>query len=72
MAYSGKGSSNSTSQLNTVAWTPKAPTVKPTMSGEMNGLSIKGQDLPQRTSSSNAQDEKLYENRPDAPTKRTY
>lgn len=68
MGYNGKTASNSTSQLNTVAWTPKAPTVKPTMSGATT-FPAKGADMA-RTPSPNAQSEKLFENRPDAPTKK--
>lgn len=67
MAYSGKTAPNSTSQMDSVAWTPKAPTVKPTMGGTFDSVGAKGSDLS-RTSSSAAQKEKLFESRPDAPT----
>lgn len=68
MAYSGKTAPNSTSQMDSVAWTPKAPTVKPTIGGTFNNMGAKGADMS-RTSSSAAQDEKLFEKRSDAPTK---
>ena len=69
MAYSGKTAPNSTSQMDSVAWTPKAPTVKPTIGGTFNSDKAKGSDLNSRTSSPNAQEEKLFERRSDAPTK---
>jgi len=69
MAYAGKTANNSTSQMDSVAWSPKAATVKPTIGGESNGLTIKGQNLERRTSSSAAENEKLFETRSDAPTK---
>lgn len=68
MAYSGKTAGDKVSQLDTVAWTPKAPTYKPTYGGTFNSVGVKGESM-ERTSSPNAQDEKLFEKRPDAPTK---
>lgn len=68
MAYAGKKADNKTSQMDSVAWSPKAPTVHPTMSGTST-LKAKGSDLS-RTSSPAAQTEKLFESRPDAPIKK--
>jgi len=46
------------------------PAMTPTLGGMSNGLTIKGQDLPKRTSSPAACDEKLFENHPEAPTRK--
>ena len=58
--YSGKTVPNKTSQLDSVAWTPKTPTLEPTYPGP-RGKGVKGDDLPKRTSSPNQENEKLYE-----------
>ncbi len=68
MAYSGKTAPNSTSQMDSVSWTPKAPTTKATIGGTMNDMGAKGADIS-RSSSPNAPDVKLFEKRSDAPTK---
>lgn len=49
---------------------PKTASTTPTMGGMSNGMTIKGQDLQKRTSSSAACDEKLFENHPEAPTRK--
>lgn len=66
MAYSGKTAPNSTAQMDSVAWTPKSPSVKATISGS-SSYPAKQADMS-RTSSPNAQKEKLFENQADAPT----
>lgn len=67
MAYAGKTSNNNTSQLESVAWSPKKDTVTPTIGGLSNGLT--GPDLAKRTSSPAAQNEKIMENVPGGPTR---
>lgn len=59
--YSGKKAPNSTSQMDSVAWSPVSPTLKPTLSGTTNSVGAKGSPNPSRTSSPAAQDEKLTE-----------
>lgn len=60
MGYSGKTADNKTSQLDSVSWTPVKPTLAPTNPGP-RGTGVKGDNLPTRTSSPNAENEKLYE-----------
>lgn len=59
--YSGKTASNSGSLIDSVAWSPTSPSLKPTLSGETNSVGAKGSPNPSRTSSPAAQNEKLTE-----------
>lgn len=59
--YSGKTAPNSTSLIDSVAWSPTSPSLKPTRGGETNSVGAKGSPKPERTSSPAAQSEKLTE-----------
>jgi hypothetical protein len=59
--YSGKTAPNSTALIDSVAWSPSAPSLKPTLSGTSNSVGAKGSPNPSRTSSPAAQSEKLTE-----------